>query len=225
MCCNANCEAKANSPPCSGGCTLICWEQSLLHHILLARTAKAWRVVRQFQEEEPVIWPQLKEAQLRRLEVGLTASGLFHFTNASVIFFQDDAIPGQLDGLVFHLEGALIDPHGHLLVREATLAVEAPAAEADIAELIERAGELGRVKHPIQHAFWIDGPLDPAQHCCRRVAAILPLLMGEMVLVIVIVDPLLMRSQEIGPGLSLLESVIERTAVYREHTFNVILPG
>jgi hypothetical protein len=38
-------------------------------------------------------------------------------------------------------------------------------------------------------------------------ATILPLLMGEMVLIAVIAGPLLVRSQEVRPGFSLLEPV------------------
>jgi hypothetical protein len=48
-------------------------------------------------------------------------------------------------------------------------------------------------------------PLDPAQYLCRAVPAILALAVRPMDLIVVLGDELLVRGDQLGPGLGLAE--------------------
>jgi hypothetical protein len=129
---------------------------------------------------------------------GRVEPGLADLPEVAAIRLGGHTVPGH--HLARVLDGQLLipDPDRGLLAREAALSVQPPVAEADAPVAVdapcgpeaEEAVEGGRVA---------PGALDPAEDGGRAPARERPLAMGEMGLVVVVVEEALVRGLELGP--------------------------
>lgn len=114
---------------------------------------------------------------------------------------------------VLERQHILEDVDERAFARQSLLAIQQEIAESGIARfrqgacLAERGeGSVHQVRLRL-HAF------DPLEHSGRTVTSVIPLLMGHMALEIVIVHPLLMRGQQVFPGVRFLEAPIRHSSL------------
>ncbi len=143
----------------------------------------------------------------------------------AVVRLPFDRVSRQMVVSVLQRQHILEDIDERAFAGQSLLTIEQEVAEPGIACFRQGACFADRLKGPGAqirlrlHAF------DPPQNSRRGIASIIALLVGHMLLKVVILVPLLMRGQQIFPGVRFLEAPVGHTSLHVEHTFYIILIG
>src|SRR6266487_429026 len=97
-----------------------------------------------FPVENPAIWPEIEERELRGTKRRLVRLRIADRLHMFAIILQLDLVLRERDGLLLNPERALIDPDRHLRLRQAPLPIELPVLEAQKSMLIQTPDIPGR---------------------------------------------------------------------------------